>query len=159
MGYLAAPAPVVKHLAAYRQAIDIQGDPAMEAAVAELIEDDEVQRHIRRVKRIYQSRRDLLVNALERSVGDAISFTVPAGGIGLWVQVCEDIDADKWAAASYRRGAAFLTGRAFTIDDRDEPFARLGFACLNEQELRLAVDRIAAALPDVRAARQRSVRL
>lgn len=159
IGYLAAPASVVKHLSAYRQAIDIQGDPAMEAAVAELIEDDEVQRHIRRVKRIYHSRRDLLVNALERTIGEAISFSVPAGGIGLWVQVSEDIDADKWAAASYRRGAAFLTGRTFTIEERYRPYARLGFACLNEQELRLAVDRLAAALPDARVPQLRGARL
>lgn len=49
------------------------------------------------------------------------------------------------------RGAAFLTGRAFMIDDRHEPCPPLGFACLNEQEHRLAVDRLAAALPDARA--------
>src|SRR5262249_39874490 len=53
IGYLAAPANVVDLLSAHRQTIDLQGDPAMEAALADLIENDDLQRHIRRVKRVY----------------------------------------------------------------------------------------------------------
>src|SRR5262249_24019624 len=56
-GYLAAPANVVEQLTAYRQALDLQGDPAMEAPLADLIENDDLQRHIRRVKRVYRDRR------------------------------------------------------------------------------------------------------
>jgi GntR family transcriptional regulator/MocR family aminotransferase len=79
IGYLAAPANVVDQLSAYRQALDLQGDPAMEAALAELIENDDLQRHIRRVKRVYRGRRDRLAALLDASLGGAVSFTVPAG--------------------------------------------------------------------------------
>jgi GntR family transcriptional regulator/MocR family aminotransferase len=156
IGYLVAPSSVVRQLAACRQAIDMQGDPALEAALAELIEDEEIQRHVRRVKRVYQARRDVLVDALERRLGDAVSFAVPAGGLGLWIRVASGIDADRWAAASYRLGAAFLTGRAFTVENRYRPFARLGYASLDEQEIRQAVDRLAAALPEGRVARTKN---
>ena len=153
IGYLAAPANVVEQLGAYRQALDLQGDPAMEAALAELIEHDELQRHIRRVKRVYRDRRDVLVELLERSLGNTVNFGVPAGGIGLWARTAPDINVEDWAAAAYRRGAAFLTARAFTLDRRLLPFIRLGYACLNEDELRQAVSRMAAALPEVRPTR------
>jgi GntR family transcriptional regulator/MocR family aminotransferase len=150
LGYIAAPADVVERLSAYRQAIDMQGDPALEAALAELIEDDEIPRHVRRVKRIYRRRRDLLTTLLERSLGNAVSFSVPAGGIGLWVRVTPAVDVEAWAAASYRRGAAFLTAREFALDRQPGPYLRLGYACLNEQELHTAVDRIALGLSDIR---------
>lgn len=156
LGFVVAPTGVVQQLTAYRQAIDMQGDPAMEAAIAELIEEEEIQRHVRRAKRIYERRRDVLADALSRSLGGALSFSVPPGGIGLWTRVDQDIDVDKWAAASHRRGAAFLTGCAFTIDSERIPFARFGFACLNEEELKQAVGRLSAALPEARRARARS---
>ena len=41
-----------------------QGDTAVEDAVAELLEDGEVQRHIRRVRRRYRARRDALAERL-----------------------------------------------------------------------------------------------
>src|SRR5262245_7328042 len=152
IGYLAAPANVVEQLTAYRQALDLQGDPAMEAALADLIENDDLHRHIRRVKRVYRERRDRLAALLESSLGGAVSFTVPAGGIGLWVRAAPDIDVDEWVPAATRRGAAFLTGRAFTIDRHPLPFIRLGYACLNDEELGQAVSRMAAALPEARRA-------
>jgi GntR family transcriptional regulator/MocR family aminotransferase len=39
---------------------DRQGDQSLEYALAELFRDGDVQRHIRRARRVYQSRRDLL---------------------------------------------------------------------------------------------------
>jgi GntR family transcriptional regulator/MocR family aminotransferase len=154
IGYLAAPTNVVEQLTAYRQALDLQGDPAMEAALAELIENDDLQRHIRRVKRVYRGRRDRLATLLEANLGGAVSFTVPAGGIGLWARAAPDIDVDVWAQAAVGRGVAFLTGRAFTIDRRALPFLRLGYACLNDEELAQAVARMADALPEARTTRK-----
>jgi GntR family transcriptional regulator/MocR family aminotransferase len=151
IGYLAAPVDIIEQLSAYRQAIDLQGDPAMEAALAELIDEGEVQRHVRRVKRIYGMRRDLLAALLERYLPDAVAFTVPAGGIGLWAQAAPGIDVDRFASSSLRRGVAFLTARSFTFDGGSGPFLRLGYACLDEAELRAAVERMAHAIEDLRA--------
>jgi GntR family transcriptional regulator/MocR family aminotransferase len=150
IGYLAAPASIIEQLSAYRQAIDLQGDPAMEAALADLIDDGEVQRHVRRVKRIYQTRRDVLAGLLQSHLGDALGFTVPAGGIGLWAQAAPGVDVERWASASLRRGVAFLTARSFTFDGRPRPFLRLGYACLDEAELRVAVERMSKAIGDLR---------
>jgi GntR family transcriptional regulator/MocR family aminotransferase len=41
----------------------------------------------------------------------------------------------------------FHPGRRFAFDGRARPFLRLGFASLDERELREAVRRLAAALP------------
>ncbi len=158
LGYVVAPASVVRHLIPYRQALDMQGDPSMEAAVAELIEDDEVPRHVRRVKRIYERRRDVLVTSLRRRLGGALSFRVPAGGIGLWARAADDVDVDTWSLVAQRHGAAFLTGRAFMIGGEYHPYLRLGFACLNEDELQAAVEGLKAALPYARVAKARSGR-
>lgn len=147
LGFVVAPQPVIERCAAVRALIDRQGDHVVERAIAELIEDGELQRHAGRARRLYLGRRDALCEALSRRLGGALSFTRPAGGIALWARA-HGIDVRAWARqAVNRHKVGFRIGRDFTFDSRDEPYVRLGFASLNDTEIAEAVVRMAAALP------------
>ncbi|MEW5848425.1 MAG: PLP-dependent aminotransferase family protein [Myxococcota bacterium] len=147
MGFVAAPTPLVERLAAVRTFIDRQGDQATESAVAELLEEGEVQRHARRVRRAYQSRRDALATALHRELGGVVEFQLPPGGMALWTRVNPDVDTDAWAERALGQGVAFFSGRRYAFDGRARPYVRLGFAALTENEIAEAVRRMRAALP------------
>lgn len=147
IGYLVAPPAVLRSAGAIRSLLDIQGDQATEAAVAALIEEGEVQRHVARVRRVYANRRDILVNSLRRAFGDGLEFTVPPGGMALWVRLRMPVDVDEWARRSVRHGVSWYTGRRYAFDGGPKPFARFSFACLDERELPEAVRRMAAACP------------
>ncbi|HXI27002.1 MAG TPA: PLP-dependent aminotransferase family protein [Vicinamibacterales bacterium] len=147
LGYVAAPPDVVERLAAIRSLLDIQGDHAMEAAIAALIEDGEVQRHVARARRIYADRRDILAAAIARTLGDRAQFTIASGGMALWVRFTAPVDVERWARRSAERGVWWHTGKRYAFDRRPSPFARFSFAWLNERELHEAVRRLAAARP------------
>ena len=100
VGYVVAPPAVLRSLGAIRSLLDIQGDLATEAAIATLIEDGEVQRHIARVRRVYADRREILANSLRRAFGDGMEFTLAAGGMALWVHVRLPVDVEAWARRS-----------------------------------------------------------
>jgi GntR family transcriptional regulator/MocR family aminotransferase len=147
MGFVVAPAPLIERLASIRTFIDRQGDHAVERAIADLLEDGEVQRHARRMRRIYQERRDLLASALHKHLGDTVDFTVPSGGIAMWLRVAPEIDVDDWVQRAAERGLSVHGGRRYAFDGRSRPFLRACFASLNEREIREAVTRLAAARP------------
>ena len=150
IGYIAAPRALVAAVAAHRLHLDVQGDRVVEHALASLIETGEVQRHIRRVHREYAARRDVFIDALSRTLGSALTFTVPSGGIGIWARVAEDLDVDVWATRARSRGVVIETGRSYAVDRRQRPFTRLGFASLDRKELIEAVRRLSAARPRIR---------
>ena len=145
VGYVVAPPAMLRNISAIRSLLDIQGDRAIEAAIATLIEDGEVQRHVARVRRIYANRREILANSLRRTFGDEVDFTLAPGGMSLWVQLLGPIDVEAWARRSLQHGVSWYTGRRYSFDDRSHPFARFNFAALNERELPEAVKRMAAA--------------
>jgi GntR family transcriptional regulator/MocR family aminotransferase len=147
LGYIVAPAPVVRSIGAIRSLLDIQGDLPTEAAIATLIEDGELQRHIARVRRVYAARRELLAASLRRTFGDDIDFTIAAGGMALWVHFRMRVDTEAWARRCIEHGVFWYTGRRYAFDGKPKPFARFSFAWLDERELVEAVKRIAAALP------------
>jgi GntR family transcriptional regulator/MocR family aminotransferase len=127
----------------------------MESAVAELLEDGVLQRHARKMRRIYLARREALVELLRARFSGVLSFEVPAGGLSLWSRVdpsaCVDVDA--WQRAALARGVYFRSPADFAFDGRSRPFVRLSFAPLTEEELKTAVERLRVSLPSVRAVR------
>jgi GntR family transcriptional regulator/MocR family aminotransferase len=87
LGYVVAPPPVVDCLARDRFVVDRHGDRVMERTAAELLEEGVAARHIRRMRRTYALRRDLLVQELQRGLPDRIDVRRPSGGLALWARV------------------------------------------------------------------------
>jgi GntR family transcriptional regulator/MocR family aminotransferase len=143
VGYVVAPPAVLRAVIAHRLHIDVQGDRVLEFALAQLMEEGEIQRAVRRARREYRARRDLFAHALRRAFGKSLTFDVPAGGIALWVR--SDFDVDRWAARARDHGAVITTARTFAVTGRSRPYARLGFASLNRTELVEGVRRLRAA--------------
>jgi GntR family transcriptional regulator/MocR family aminotransferase len=150
IGFVVGPERFVERLTRERFAVDRQGDHVLEAAVAELLEDGEVERHARKMRRAYHERRDALVAALERNLGDRFEPVVPAGGMALWGRA-RGADVDAWRERALARGVLFMTARDFAFDGRSRPYARFGFAALTARELDEAARRLSAAWPRKRA--------
>ncbi|QRN92907.1 PLP-dependent aminotransferase family protein [Archangium violaceum] len=149
LGFLAAPPPFLEHALGVREAVDRQGDTALEAAVAELLEEGEVQRHVRKMRGVYRDRRDALVEALARELPDVLTVSPPAGGMALWAHCAPEVDAAAWSRAGLEEGVSFTPGSVFGFDERPVPAVRLGFAARKESELAEAVRRMVRALATV----------
>jgi GntR family transcriptional regulator/MocR family aminotransferase len=145
IGFAVAPQPLLDQLAVYRTYADRQGDLAVEAAVAELIEDGEIQRHARRARAIYRSRRDALTEALAERLGDRLQLELPRGGLALWTRT--RCDPEAWAARALQAGVAISAGRRFSFEGKRIPFARIGFAAVDEAGLKRAAERLWRAWP------------
>jgi len=149
-GYVVGPPRLIERIAAHRALVDTQGDQVLEYALAELLEEGEIQRHVWRVRREYTARRDHLVELLQRALGTALTFEVPAGGIAIWARASDDIDVERWARDAAQCGVLAITARSFAFDGRSRPYFRLGFAALTRPELTEAVRRFAFACPRAR---------
>jgi GntR family transcriptional regulator/MocR family aminotransferase len=145
VAFVVATPPVVDRIAEYRTFVDVQGDQILETAVAHLIEDGEIERHTRRMLRIYRGRRDALCAALGAEL-PMLRFAPPSGGMAVWVEA-PGIDVDAWAARALERGVSFQPASHFACGDVPLGFARIGFAACSEPELREAVRILKRALP------------
>jgi GntR family transcriptional regulator/MocR family aminotransferase len=152
LGYVVAPKPFARQMEALRRLIDIQPDLVQAGAVAELFQDGEIPRHLRRARRIYGARRDHLAALLRARLGGVLEFELPAGGLAFWCEVDPPIDVEEWAKRAQALGLVFRTGRRFYLDQRPRPFVRLGFGRLDEREQAQAVARLVRAIPRQRSA-------
>ena len=135
IGYMYGPADFLDAVLALRLRSDRQGDLLLERAMAYYLKNGEVDRHLRKVRPVYQQRRDLLTVLLQDTFGDRISFTPPRGGMATWVEFAPEENyegrlanlREVWVSPSWR-------------DWRQRRGLRIGFASLDDYELRNAVE-------------------
>lgn len=152
VGFVTGPRVIIDRMAAKRSNYDIQGDFAQEQAIAELMEEGEIDRHVRRMRRVYLQRRNALVSALETYLPNKLSYSIPEGGMSVWATLHDKtISADALSEAAACEGVAFFPGSRFTFDGSQPPSMRLSFAALSEEELDEAARRLAIAYDKVAA--------
>jgi GntR family transcriptional regulator / MocR family aminotransferase len=144
LGYLVGPRDFIDRAASEIMMIDRQGDPATEGAVSELIDSGELHRHIRKVMKLYEQRREYFAGLLTRCFEDLVEFALPDGGLAFWVRF-KDADADRLAAIAAGHGVTILPASMFAAAPRAVHAARLGFAGMDLPELKKATQRLRAA--------------
>jgi GntR family transcriptional regulator/MocR family aminotransferase len=139
LGYVVGAPALVERIVALRYYLDRQGDLASERAVAELIEDGELARHLRRTRRVYLERRNHCVSELRRRFGDHLQFQVPKGGMSLWLAV-RGRSVEAWFERCLRAGVGFQPGGSFTWRQKPIPRLRLGYAAVDCDAMSRALD-------------------
>jgi GntR family transcriptional regulator / MocR family aminotransferase len=147
LGFVVAPTALAERIARLRAVMDRQGDHPMEATVAELIEEGELQRHVRKMRVVYQARRDALARQLTARLGDTLEFSIPPGGISIWAKLRRPIHLDVWLARARARGVSVMPGATYCFDGHEPGALRLVFARFTEAELTRAVELLRASHP------------
>ncbi|HRB71895.1 MAG TPA: PLP-dependent aminotransferase family protein [Flavobacterium sp.] len=130
MGFMIAPQNFIVQCTALRKLIDVGGDGYMQNALATLIQDGELKRHLKKAKKCYHQRRDFLDALLREHLSPYISYTLPSGGMAIWIRLREGYSLSRLKTSDY-----FHIAR---MDSEQNAF-RFGFASLNETELTEAV--------------------
>lgn len=145
LGYIAAPETAINRFMHDIILIDRQGNSLTELAVAELMRTGEIKRHVRRSLKIYKERRDYAVKRVREMIPSAV-FTIPPGGLALWLELDARMDMQQLQRDALARGVAILTGQLFSGTGRAIPALRLGYASLDQQELDKGLAGLAQAI-------------
>jgi GntR family transcriptional regulator/MocR family aminotransferase len=118
LGYVVAAQPLLARLALARLGSDLQGDVVTQAAVADLLASGALERHVRRVRRLYAARLAAMEAALVEHLPEDARWRRPAGGNTLWITLPSRVDPDRLLASARAAGIAYTRGDAFHLDPR-----------------------------------------
>ena len=150
IGFLAVPRPLYQPLLNLRSVITRQNSVFLQDAVARWMDNGGFERHMRRMRRVYQERRDTLVDTLTaaRQAGLALDWTVPDGGMALWLDCGADADAIARNAAD---AGVFVTPESeYRCGPRgNNTHLRLGYASQSPEEIRAGAALLIKAIKKV----------
>ena len=135
LGFIVAPVDLINDLARLSRFLDCHGNTAMEKAIALLFKEGIIRRHLKKSLRAYHQRRDLFCALLQKELSEFVTFTLPEGGLAVWVEFDKKIPLKKLRAVSSKKG--LLISKSIFKDQQGQDLnaIRMGFASLNENEL------------------------
>jgi len=144
IGYVAAPPPVIDAIAHRVSLTDGMGNTLTEDAAADLIESGELRRHTRKVRQVYARRRKSFAAEVDRTLGHVVDYRIPDGGLAFWLRF-PGTDLDRMEARAAKMGLRFAASRSFLTRDDAPRGLRIGFASLEPDEARTALDALGKA--------------
>lgn len=145
VGWMVAPRAVISRATAARQSMDTCANGLGQRIIARFISRGLLDAHVGRLRTIYPLRRDAMIVALEAELGPAsgIGWRRPSGGMFLWLDLPRGMDGSVLLDECLRLGVSFVPGVAFDPSRTDA--VRLCFAAVTEDEMQIAVARLAVA--------------
>ena len=116
IGFTVAPAPVVAKMTVGKQAVDVHTTQLMQMIVAEWMKRYDVDEHIEKIREIYRRKLNLMCDMIDSELGDAVSYVRPEGGLFIWCELPEDVDALEFVKKSAENMVALVPGTAFLTD-------------------------------------------
>lgn len=150
LGWLRLPSALVDTFAAVKEVGDLECSKLTMLAVTRLLAELDLEGHLELLRSTYRRRRDAMLEALDEHLPPGCSYSEPAGGMFVWVELPEGTDGEQLLRRTLgERKVVFVPAAAFTDEsDRDAPTnaARLSFSTLEPEALRDAVANFAACL-------------
>jgi 2-aminoadipate transaminase len=148
IGWVAAPPPVLEKIGLGKQAADLCTSTLTQFFVREYFGEGSWREYIADLVEIYRTRRDAMLEALQRHFPPQAEWTRPEGGLFVWATLPDYIDTTDLLAKALREEVAFVPGRAAYVDDRGGSSMRLNFSASNEEELNEGIRRIGGVVSE-----------
>ena len=150
IGYLIGPPALIAQITTLAVNTYISPNMLAESIVYEFCRSGAINDSIAHVKRALRERRDALVGALDRYIGEDATFVAPEGGYFLWVELPEEVDTEQLLAAASERGVVFVKGSDFMLEGGRNAL-RLAYSGVTPDQIDEGVRRLGEALSAIKA--------
>jgi GntR family transcriptional regulator/MocR family aminotransferase len=151
LGFLVVPKHLASRFSRARLIVDLQPGIFAQPALARFIHEGHLATHVRRMRRIYRQRQQVLLEVLAAQAGTLFTTRADPAGMHLVAdfvpQLAERYDDRRAAEIVGRRGVnAQPLSMYFAEPPGDNGGFVLGYACIDETSLRTAMTTMVAAL-------------
>ncbi|CAM1361959.1 Transcriptional regulator, GntR family domain [Tenacibaculum sediminilitoris] len=152
VGYLVASENFVNEAAKLRGYIDRQGDALLELTFAEFIKSGDLDRHIRKLMKIYLQRRDLFCKLLKEELSDYFQFNVPKGGMAVWLRLNKQYSWTQVSEEAIKHKLVIGEWQRYDLANKKHNGIRIGFASYTKEEIIQFIERLTATCKSIKKA-------
>ncbi len=149
MGWITTTPELLDKLIVAKQAADLHSNYITQRILHQYLLNNDLDGHINVIKSAYRRQRELMVAMLEECFPSDIQFTLPEGGMFLWVTLPEHVSSMDLFNEAAERNVVFVPGSPFYTDGGGQNTLRLNFSNTDENLIEEGMTRLARALQKV----------
>jgi len=150
VGWMVAPPDLLARATMCKQFSDAHTSTFAQATAAQYLLSGRMPATLNTVRRVYAERAQAMDKALQRELGDALTYTAPKGGLFFWANLTGKNgavkDGNAFAKSAIEKGVAFVPGAPFFANDPDLSSIRLSFATADVAKIEEGIARLGQAL-------------
>jgi len=148
IGWIAGDKEIIKKYVLVKQGVDLQCNTMAQMAIAKYLQMYNIDDHIDKIRETYKKRRDLAVATMRQTFPANVTFTKPQGGLFLWVELPEGVNARDVLTKSLKQNVAFVPGGSFFPNGGKENTFRLNFSNMPEERIVEGLTRLGSVLKE-----------
>ena len=133
IGFVVAPKDFIEEAKKHLAILDQQVDPIIEQVLGEMIDEGDITRTLKKIRKTYKERRDYFCHHLYESLHDKIDFTLPKGGLAIWIKFKQPINLMQLKKDCAIDG--LFIPQTVLYQTKNITAMRVGFAHLNFEEI------------------------
>ncbi len=110
-----------------KEGLDLQCNQFAQLQVHQFLTDCDVDTHIENIRTLYKEKCDAMMACIKSFFPKEVQYTDPEGGMFLWLELPESIDASELLDLAIQRGVAYIPGEPFYAYDGKKNTIRLNF--------------------------------
>lgn len=147
LGWIVAPEEVIGKLVHAKQGTDLNTSTLVQHLAYDLCQRGLIKAHVKRIRRIYHERRDVMLQAVEEHFPPEVSWTRPMGGLFLWARLPDGMNAEDLLKVAIEEKVAFVPGHAFYPGGSDgHGCMRLNFSYSSPDLIEEGIKRLGRAI-------------
>lgn len=139
IAWLCAKKELISKFLLLKNTMDLSSCTLAQYVMAEYFDQKDISTHIDSVKEKYNQRLQVMLDAMEKDMPKEVKYTVPNGGLYIWLELDEDLDAVDLLDQAQNNGVTFMPGTSFYPDYRKSNKFRLNFSNMDEASIRKGI--------------------
>ncbi len=146
LGWIVAPTVLIPHITVLRETIDLESSGLMQRAVFEFLSRGCLEPHLAALNAANRERQSIMRAALDKHLGGLARWTVPQGGLFVWVTLPAGVDAWAIFEPAVARRVAYIPGAAFAVNGGYQNTMRLNYSNVKPEAIDEGIGRLASVV-------------
>ena len=143
IGWIIANEQILDKLITAKQGTDLCTPPFTQRIAARYLEKGYLDKNIKKIIEMYKEKRELMLQHFEDYMPEGVSWTEPEGGLFLFLNLPENMNADELFKKAVKEKVAFVIGSAFHFDGSGKNSMRINFSYSSKEKNLEGVKRLA----------------
>jgi len=148
LAWVSGDKELIRKYVLLKQSTDLQCNTLAQMSLYEYLRVNDLEKHVEHLREVYKQRRDIALEVIDATFPPEARVTRPHGGLFIWVELPEGVNATEMLKKSLESKIAYVPGETFFTEPGHTNTLRLNFSNMPEERIREGLSTLGAIMTE-----------